>query len=284
MGFTAPTAPQTAAQWLVHLAGLGMVAVGVGWALLPRVGYGRFVDRVPKMPLPLAGGIGRPADSRDLGHQLTAMAGWIDRLTLEPEAGMDRSQAMSLPRDRETLFDFLAADWEEQLAGAFRLALETRSGKSLIALAQQPVLWAECVTKELQDPRATSRELTSLFALQAVKAWIESHTLAELLALLQIDVERFGHLTARLASPHWPTPRAEPELSASVIAVAKPLWDLLAPLTQNAGALPIVPLDWDLRSDAIVIARTVQGLPEGWRGFPGLPGQARTGVRENAGR
>jgi hypothetical protein len=180
--------------------------------------------------------------------------------------------------------DFLAADWEEQLAGAFRSALETRSGKSLIALALQPVLWAECITKELQDPRATSRELTSLFALPAVKAWIESHTLAELLALLQIDLERFGRLTARLASPHWPTPRVEPELSAGAIAVPKPLWDLLAPLTQTADALPIVPLDWDARSDAIVVVQIVQGLSEGWRGFPGLPGQIQVGAAENGAR
>jgi hypothetical protein len=278
LGFAAPTAPQTTVQWIVHLAGLVLVAVGVGWALLPRAGCAYFVERVPKMPLPLAGGIGRPVTNQDLGHQLTAMAGWINRLTLEPGARADRSEMMSIPRDRETLFDFLAADWEEQLARAFRLALETRSGKSLTALALQPVLWAECVTKELQDPRVTSRDLTSLFALQAVKAWIESHTLTELLALLQVDVERFGRLTARLASPHWPTPRVEPELSASVIAVAKPLWDLLAPLTQTAGTLPIVPLDWDARSDAIVIVRTVQGLVEGWRGFPGLPGQVREGV------
>lgn len=273
LGFAAPAAPQTAAQWIAHLAGLVLVAVGLGWALLPRMGRAYFIDRVPKMPLPLTGGIGRPVAAQDLGHQITAMAGWINGLTLEPGIRVDRSGATSLPRDRETLFDFLTPDWEEQLAKAFRHALETRSGKSLIALAQQPVLWAECITKELQDPRVTSGDLTTLFALQAVKAWIESHSLAELLAFLQVDVERFGRLTARLASPHWPTPRVEPELSANAIAVAKPLWDLLAPLTQTAGALPIVPLDWDARSDAILIVRVVQGLSEGWRGFPGLPGQ-----------
>ncbi len=273
LGLSAPTPPENVIQWIAHLAGLALVAAGIGGALLPRAGRAYFVDLVPAMPLPLTGGIGRPPGDPGPGHQLTAMAGWVNRLELEPGPG--RSQAASVPRDRETLFDFLAADWENQLAKAFRQALEVRSGKSLAALAQQPVLWAECITRELQDPHATCPDLTSLFALQAVKAWIESHTLAELLAFLQVDVERFGRLTARLAAPHWPTSRVEPDVSTNVIAVAKPLWDLMAPLTQTSNAVSIIPLDWDARSDAVVVVRIVQGLAEGWRGFPGLPGQIR---------
>ena len=273
LGLSSPATPETTLQWIVHLAGLALAAAGIGWVLFPRAGRAYFIDRVPAMPQPLAGGIGRPPRDSSLAHQLAAMAGWINRLELEPAP--DRSGTPSVPRDRETLFDFLAADWESQLAKAFRQALEVRSGKSLGGLAQQPVLWAECITKELQDPHATSPDLTSLFALQAVKAWIESHTLAELLAFLQVDIERFSRLTTRLASPHWPTSRVEPDVSASAIAVAKPLWDLVAPLAQTPGAVPIVPLDWDARSDAVVVVRIVQGLTEGWRGFPGLPGQIR---------
>lgn len=277
LGIPSPTPPQTAFAWIAHLVGLLLVGAGVGWALLPRTGRAYLIERVPKMPLPLTGGIGRPARDSELGHQIAAMADWIDRLSLEPGPDMGRSRATTVPRDRETLFDFLAADWEEQLAKAFRLALEARSGKSLSALALQPVLWAECITKELQNPRARCHDLTSLFALQAVNAWIESHTLAELLGFVQVDIERFGRLTARLASPHWPTSRAEPQTSVNVVAVAKPLWDVLEPLTQTADAAPIVPLDWDVRSDAMVVMRTVQGLAEGWRGFPGMPGQPQAG-------
>ncbi len=282
LGIPLPAVPQTAVLWIVHLTGLVLAGAGVGWVLLPRAGRAYFIERVPKMPLPLTGGIGRPIQDYDLGHQITAMAGWIDRLSLEPGPGLGRSQATSVPPDRETLLDFLAADWEEQLARAFRLALETRSGKSLTALALQPVLWAECVTKELQNPHVKCRDLTSLFVLQAVNAWIESHTLAELLSFLQVDIERFGRLTARLASPHWPTPRVEPEMSAGVVAVAKPLWDVLEPLAQTAGAVPIVPLDWDIRSDAVVVMRIVQGLSEGWRGFPGMPGQPQAGIAKGS--
>lgn len=284
LGLPTPSAPVDFIRWVSHLAGLGLVAVGVGWGLLPRTGYSYFVDRIPKMPLPLAGGIGRSDADHDIGHQLASMAGWISRLTLESDHRPGGADLGGVPRGRETLFDFLSADWENQLAGAFRLALEARSGKSLIALAQQPPLWTECVVKELQDPHATSRDLPCLFTLQAVKAWIESHTLAELLAMLKVDAERFAQMSVRLASPHWPTPRVEPDLSAGVIAVSKPLWDLLTPLMQAAGPAPIVPLDWDVRSDAIVVVRIVQGLAEGWRGFPGLPGQAHEVMAENAGR
>lgn len=273
LGLPSPAAPETPFYWLPPLAGSVLLVAGVGWALLPRTGRARFVERVPKMPLPLAGGIGRPAQNDGFERQLMAMAGWIDRLRLEPASQIDRSQMASVPRDSETLFDFLAGDWEDQLAKAFRLALEGRSGKSLRTLALQPVLWTECITKELQNPHAKCPDLTSLFALQAVKAWIESHTLAELLSFLQVDLARFSSLAGRLASPHWPTPRVEPEVSAGVIAVAKPLWDVLAPLTQTPGTPPIVLLDWDTHSDAILAVRVVQGLTEGWRGYPGLPGQ-----------
>jgi len=72
-------------------------------------------------------------------------------------------------------------------------------------LGLQPVLWTECITKELQEPRTASPDLTCLFTLHAVKAWIGSHTLADLLSLLQVDFDRFHRLTARLAAPHWPT-------------------------------------------------------------------------------
>jgi hypothetical protein len=149
----------------------------------------------------------------------------------------------------------------------------------------------------LRDPHEGGGELTSLFALQAVKAWIESHTWAELLSFLNIDPARFGRLAGRLACVHWPTPRVDPDMNASVIAVGKPLWDVLAPkegkkpaaqegrsdalnslrcsplsFSPSSGA-SLVLLDWDMRDDKVVVLHGVQGLTQGWRGFPGMPGQ-----------
>jgi len=273
LGAVSPVAPEGSIPWVAYFAGWVLMAAGLGYAFFPRVGRTRFIDRVPKMPLSLAGGIGRPASDDDLGRWLVALAGWVNRLSIGPDRLPGRAQAAGGPPEREILFDLLAADWEDQLAQAFRRALESRSGKSLGVLALQPVLWTECITKELQEPRAATPELTFLFTLQAVKAWIGSHTLADLLALLQVDIERFRRLTARLASPHWPTPRVEPVMTAGVVAVAKPLWDVLAPLAERGGGPTVVPLDWDARDDAIVATRIVQGLTEGWRGYPGLPGQ-----------
>ncbi len=268
-----PAAAEATAQWVLALGGLVSIGAGVGLALLPRAGRVYLIDRVPKMPQPLAGGIARPVGESDLDREIAAMATWIDHLALEPDQCLRRSGASDTPTNRETLFDFLAADWEGQLAEAFRRELKARSDKSLKVLAGQSVLWTECVTRELQDARTPCPDLTFLFALQVVRAWVESHTPAELLSFLNVDMPRFGRLVERLAPPHWPATRVEPDVSANVIAVGKSLWDVVAPLAKSAGAPPIVLLDWDLHADMILALRVVQGLGQGWRGFPGMPGQ-----------
>jgi hypothetical protein len=182
------------------------------------------------------------------------------------------------------------------LARAFRQAIEARARRSLKTLALQPALWAECLAHQVQNPPEGAGELASLFALQAVKAWIESHPLSELLSFLDIDLVRFSGLMGRLAPPHWPAPRVDPDLNVTVIAVGKPLWGVMAPLAQrdgrkaagepnqtvpSSGLPPCVPssgtvslalLDWDSRDDRIVVLRVVQGLTQGWRGLPGMPG------------
>lgn len=269
------------AFWILPFGGLLSTAAGVGLALLPRFGRAYLIDRVPKMPLPISGGIGRPPGGDELSRGISAVMAWIDRLALDPDRCLEQSRVEGPSHHRETLFDFVAADWDRQLAEAFRRELKARSDKSLKMLAQQPLLWTDCIVKELQAPRAKCSDLASLFALQAVRAWIESHSLAELLSFLKVDMARFWRLTARLAAPHWPATRVEPEVSASVIAVGKPLWDVLAPLAQADRAPPLVPLEWDSRAGAMVALRVVQGLGEGWRGFPGLPGQVAEGISAN---
>jgi hypothetical protein len=336
LGTPAPVAADTIARQLAQLIGSVLIVVGAGLALFPRVGRTVLVDHVAKMPQPLAGGIARPVRERELPRGVAALAAWVNRLVLEPDQCLERFAATDTRQGREgspnamhrvwesgTLFDFVATDWEGQLAQAFRQAVKTRSGKSLKTLALQPVLWAEGITRQLQDPQeggwvsngdplrlgsgSQSRtmaigdpprcELTSVFALQIVRAWIESHTLAELLSFLNIDLARFGSLVGRLACVHWPTPRVDPDISAGVIAVGKPLWDAMAPLVNKEGkkagnedgrnippsclrtflssssGASLVLLDWDSRDNRIVVLRAVQGLTQGWRGFPGMPGQ-----------
>jgi hypothetical protein len=329
-------APDRAVVWWAPLLGLVLMSTGVGVALFPRMGRTGLIDRVPKMPQPLAGGIPRPVPERQLPQRVAALAAWIERLILEPDQCRERLGAMDAgPRSRKTatenptkqaregatnamhrawepgtLFDAVATDWEGQLAQTFRRAVEARSGKSLKMLALQPALWAECIMSQLQDshpdppgsqsgarpdppaarlasPARSRNELSSLFALQAVKAWLDSHTLTELLSFLNIDLTRFGSLVSRLACVHWPAPRADPEASVTVIAVGKALWDAVAPLTKMPGMPALVLQDCDLREESIVILRVVQGLAQGWRGFPGMPGQlhgdARKSDRSSAG-
>ncbi len=277
LGTSAPAA-DTAPLWVFHLVGLGLVAVGAGLGLFPRAGSTQLVDRVTRIPQPLAGGIGHPTPEGQLPEAVTDLAAWLNGLALEPEQCLERFGAAHAWPTREgssnaTLLDLLAVDWESQLTQAFRQAVEARSGKTLKTLALQPSLWAECITAQLQDPQNSRSELTALFALRAVSAWIESHTIGELLSGLNIDLARLGGLVGRLAAPRWPAPRVDPDNSANVIAVGKSLWGVVAPLGKIRGVPPIVPLDWEGQDDKIVVLRVVQGLSQGWRGFPGLPGQ-----------
>ncbi len=278
LGTSAPAADTTLA-WRVHLIGLGLVAVGTGLVLFPRTGATQLVDRVTRIPQPLVGGMGRTLPEGQLPDGVTALAAWLNGLALEPaedgktvrsEEGQKGSPSSS---DDTALLDFLMADWESQLTQAFRQAIEARSGKTLKTLALQPALWAECITNQLQNPQDRRGELTVLFALRAVSAWIESHTLEGLLSGLNIDLSRFGGLVGRLAPAHWPAPRVDPDTSANVLAVGKSLWGMVAPLNKTRPVPLIVPLDWESREDKIVVLRVVQGLSQGWRGFPGMPGQ-----------
>jgi hypothetical protein len=91
--------------------------------------------------------------------------------------------------------------------------------------------------------------------------------------LFFLDLTRLGSRLGRLACVHWPTPRVDPDTNTCVIAVSKALWEALTPLTKPPGTPALVLLDWDSSEDKIVVLRTVQGLTQGWRGYPGLPGQ-----------
>lgn len=260
------------AAWMIQLAGALLVATGLMLALFPRVGQAYLIDRVPRMPQPLAGGIGGQLEVNEMSHRIGVMAAWVRQLAVDPAQCLRRFKTTEALRERETLFDFLAVDWDQQLAEVVRREFKTRSDKTLWALALQPVLWTECVTKELLDPRAKCPDLTSLFALQPVRAWIESQGLPGLLSHLNVDFDRFRRLTGRLACPHWPATRVDPDMSASLVAVGKPLWDVLAPRAPSGAA--VVPLDWDSDAGVVLALRVVQGLRQGWRGFPGMPGQS----------
>ena len=81
------------------------------------------------------------------------MVQWIDRLTLDPRQALLRQGMSDATPGREVLFDLLAADWDRQLAEAFRQTLRSRIGQSLRDLALDPKAWAQCVVRTSRTRR-----------------------------------------------------------------------------------------------------------------------------------
>jgi len=275
----APARVDTPLQWGCHLGGLICLLAAAVIGLHPRVGSVRLVEHVPSVPEPLTGGISGPGGDADSVREVAAMTQWIGGLNLEPEQCLLRGKAAEKPRNRDVLFDLMATDWDQQLAQAFRKTLKSRSNQSLRDLAFETKAWASCVVGYLQKPTAPSDDLAVLFASQVVRAWMDSLTLKELVGDLQVDLARFDQLVARVTAANWPAPRVEPDMGTSVVAMDKAVWDALAPLIEAEGSTAVIPLDAKTSGDGISILRFVQGLRQGWRGFPALPGQDSTSDR-----
>jgi hypothetical protein len=248
---------------------LAVVAVG----LRRRVGSARLVDRVPRVPAPLTGGISGPGCESEPIREVTAVSRWIGRLTLEPMQSLRRGGTAETLRQREVLFDLIATDWDRQLAQAFRKALESRSKQSVRELAQEPKAWASCVVNQLQSPGTSCSDLGVGLVAQGVRAWIDSLTLKELISFLDLDLTRFGSLVTRVAAANWPPTRVEPDMSLGVVAMDEASWEALVPALQAEGVCAVVRFDGNGGTDGITVLRFVQGLAQGWRGFPALPGQ-----------
>jgi len=227
------------------------------------------------VPEPLVGGIADPVADSDLIREVGAVAQWIGRLTLDPDECLLRGDIGRAPRSHEMLFDLLAPDWDRQLAEAFRKALQSRTGKSLHDLALEPKLWAQCVVGQLQDPSTECSDPAVQFVLEAVRAWMDSLTVKKLVAHLEVDLTRFGHLVARTVSPNWPATRVEPDVNVQVVVVGPSLWEALKPLLRTKDTPAVTQLDRNAQDDGILILRLVQGLARGWRGFPAMPGQSQ---------
>lgn len=270
---SAPERVDTSIQWGSHLGGIVCLLAAVVLGRRPRAGSVRLMDRVPSVPEPLAGGITGPGADHDSIREVGAITQWIGRLTLEPDECLLRGGAAETSRNHEVLFDLLATDWDRQLAKAFRKALKTRSHQSLHDLGFEPKAWASCVVGQLENPGTPGSDLAVVFASQVVRAWMDSLTPKELISCLDMDANRFSHLVARIVSANWPATRVEPDMSVGVVAMDKILWEALAPSIQAEGACAVIPIGENGSGDGISVLRFVQGLSQGWRGFPALPGQ-----------
>ena len=272
---SAPRRVDTVVQWGAHVGGLVCLVAAAILGLRPRTGRVRLVDHASRVPEPFSGGIaGPPADS-DAIREVTAMMQWIDRATLEPKECGLRGGPGGVGRHCEVLFDLLAPDWDRQLAETFRRTLESRSKEAFSNLAREPKGWSSCLVRQLEAPSTECTDLAVIFALEAVKAWMDSLTLKELVACLDVDLARFNRLATRVASPNWPATRVAPDVGVGVVAVGRALRDVLKPRTQAPGVPAVVELDWNSMGEDVFVLRIVQGLTEGWRGYPAMPGQQR---------
>ena len=288
LGASVPVRVDASLQWGCHLGGVLCLLAAVAVGLRRGVGLAQLVDRVPRVPAPLAGGISGLGSESEPIREVTAISRWIGRLMLEPVQSLRRGGAAETQRQREVLFDLIAPDWDRQLAQAFRKALESRPKQSLAQLAQEPKAWASCVVGQLQSPGTAGSDLGVGLASQGVRAWIDSLTLKELISHLELDLGRFGSLVARVAAANWPPTRVEPDMSVGVVAMDEASWEALAPALKAEGVCAVVRFDGNGGADGITVLRFVQGLAQGWRGFPALPSQeagtARTevaGIRES---
>lgn len=275
LGASGPVRVDTASQWGLHLGGLACLIAAAALGLRPRVGCVRLVERIPKVPEAFSGGMGAPVVDSDAIREIDAVTQWIGRVALDPEKCGQRGGPGGVAPNREVLFDLLAPDWDRRLVKAFRRALASRSNETFGDLAKGPRGWSSCVVRQLQEPSTECSDLAVIFALEAVNAWIDSLTLKDLATCLDVDLVRFNSLVTQIASPNWPATRVAPEVSVGVVVAGKALGDLLKPLAQAQSAPSVVALDANPAGDGVVVLRIVQGLTQGWRGYPALPGQQR---------
>jgi hypothetical protein len=264
---------QRAQQWYGLLTGSAMLMAGVALARWPWVGRAQLSYQLPPRPLPLKLPDSELVCESGLNPQIHRICHWCEGFLTDRCAEGSGCMGSDQQRDACTALDGLTRDWDERLAAEFSVTLQSQTGSSLVGLAEKPEAWADCLVAELTEQSAEWTDETRLFALHGIRTWTEKQGLQDLISCLSPDPQQVGPLITGAASPHWPMTRTKPDVDVSILAVGRELWPLAAPLAESQSPYHVVPLDWQDDPYAIVIIHMVQGLTEGWRGFPGMPGQ-----------
>jgi len=254
-------------------AGLALAWAAVAVIQFPRYGRINLAYTGLKKPVPPAPLEARSVELPHLAGQVEKLRSWADRMVAASEpvhcAGLDWNQAGlddPLPR-------MFSPHWQSQLAQAFRSDLERQTGKTLEQTIADPANWARSVVESLSETDSVPSNPLYVFCLSYVRRWLEGKPLERILSQLTIERGRLVSAVSASASPRWPQTRDDPEIDASVIAVGKELWDIIAPFMDPDEPHRFVVVDWR-EPYAVAVVRTVQGLSRGWRGYPGLPGQS----------
>jgi hypothetical protein len=254
-------------------AGLALAWAGAAVVQFPRYGRINLAYTGLKKPVPPAPLEARSVELPHLAGQVEKLRSWADRMVAASEplhcAGLDWNQAGlddPLPR-------MFSPHWHSQLAQAFRSDLERQTGKTLEQLIADPANWARSLVEGLSETDSVPSNPLYVFCLSYVRRWLEDKPLERIISQLTIERGRLVSAVSASAPPRWPQTRDDPEIDASVIAVGKELWDVIAPFMDPDEPHRFVVVDWR-EPYTVAVVRTVQGLSRGWRGYPGLPGQS----------
>ena len=259
--------PAVARDLRVHVAGPFGVAAVESPSLEPLDGTLRVSHAEWLREIQVSGGLSLARDELCLSDPHDRLVGELTRLVRRLRAGQPALMAVSAPLLRVSAY--LVVD----LADQFRA--DNEGENPLHDMASDPTKWAEYVVQELKTPTVGLGDLGYLFALHAVKDWMKSRPLEELIANLGPDPQWFQAFVTRVCAPRWPTPRGEPEVDTAIIAASDALWEIIGPLAEaNAEAFPLLRVAWqDPRT--LVVVRIVQGLSEGWLNYDPLPSRPR---------
>ena len=253
--------------WLLF-AGSGVLGIGLLMIAWPVTGVKQLTHRMPPMPEPLEAGEATIIVAPEIEFNVDNMKSWVDHLLSNRpvESTLDWSPS----QHSANILDALADKWDEHLAVTFRENVSKTLGVSFERLAEQPKNWADCIVDAKDDPTVSLDEPEYLFALHAVRSWLDKQSWQEVIGHLPLDPQWFDFFVTRVCAPRWPKPRTEPRTDASVVVVGGELWQIVSSLAEANSSHKLERVDWQ-EEQSIVIIRVVQGLPDGWLNLPELP-------------
>ena len=255
--------------------GLASLWAALALAQFPRYGSIKLVCKDLRKPAPPTPVEAKSVEMPQLAGYVEKLRSWVDRLIAVSEPLESEGLNWNHASLEDPLPRMFSPHWQSQLAQIFRSELEAQTGRTLEQMIADPGNWARCLVEGLSDPDLELSNPLHIFCLYYVKRWLREKPLERVISQLTVDRTMLISAVSASAPPRWPQTRYDPEIDASVIAVGKELWDIIAPFTDANDPHRFVMVDWK-EPYTVAVVRTVLGLSRGWRGYPGLPGQRQS--------
>lgn len=255
--------------------GLGSMWAALALVQFPRYGSIKLACKDLRKPAPPTPVEAKSVEMPQLASHVEKLRSWVDRLMAVSEPLQSEDLNWNHASLEDPLPRMFSPHWQSQLAQVFKSELEAQTGKTLEQMIADPVNWARCLVQGLSDPDLELSNPLHIFCLYYVKRWLREKPLERIISQLTVDRAMLISAVNASAPPRWPQTRDDPEIDASVIAVGKELWDIIAPFTDANDPHRFVMVDWK-EPYTVAVVRTVLGLSRGWRGYPGLPGRGES--------